>query len=94
MTPFATGYIEAIRKSLPPEYHEAPLAPATLSRIIEDCERWSEVASYRWQLIDPRDVAASLWREQQAGNWAHMGFTPLTVTLGDDGLIYFREAGQ
>lgn len=62
------------------------LAPATLARIIEDCEGL--------QRLFPGDSAKHggwLWSERNKRRWTD--FPPLLVTLGDDGLIYLG-AGQ
>lgn len=89
MNPFATGYAEAIRASLPAEHRDAPFAPATLSRIIADCERFTELHG-EWPLAEH---GRGFWNGRSSGKHAP-DFPPITVTLGDDGLIHLSEAGQ
>jgi len=101
LTPFAQGYVEAMFAANYPALHEAAwqrlilppahvrvgfsdLAPATLSRIIADC-----AGPRIFQSDDSeRATGRSLWKRRQSGS---SPFPPLTVTLGDDGLIYFRD---
>lgn len=75
------------------------LAPATLARIIGDCERrLSHYPSHatpnlfigRTTDCVPRQNGARFWQGRQAGRCKN--FTPLTPYLGEDGLIYLREA--
>lgn len=49
-TPFAAGYIAAIRASVSPDTRDAPLADETLARIREDCERFEQ--STVWQAFN------------------------------------------
>jgi len=99
LTPFAQGYVEALfAHSAAP----APLAalglgfsdvaPATLSRIIDDCERFRGI---------DRGVYSSDWLLSGGALWAMRqsktglpDFPALTLYLAEDGLIYLREAGQ
>lgn len=93
MTPFATGYTEALRQSLPAEHRDTPLAPATLSRIIGDCERY-EGEHRILQMLGggERAFGRDLWTDRQDGKLPD--YPVLTVSLGEDGLIYLSEAGQ
>jgi|GEM_PF-1780737 len=63
------------------------LAPETLARIITDCE----AARRRLDSDDAEDAGAVFWRLRQEGHYVGglINFPPLTVQLGDDGLIRF-----
>lgn len=70
------------------------LAPATLERIIEDCEQFvaysrdvCKVDGYEQSPSDGR----WFWDSRQREEWKDKNFPPLTITLGFDGLIYFKE---
>lgn len=71
------------------------LAPETLARIIEDCERFVGDPS-----TNRADNGAACWRMRNRS--PHRFFFqeqfpddgPLTPYLGDDGKVYLREAGQ
>lgn len=74
------------------------LAPATLSRIKGDCEAVEDRADKR---LAPRMDGATFWSQRQAGfarvgaedrGWFVAFFPVLTPYLGEDGLIYLREA--
>lgn len=92
MTPFAEGYVEALRKSLPPEHQDAPLAPETLARILEDCER--ALADVLCNFQGTQAHGEQFWRERQSDqlNGWEPRFPPLHPYLAEDGLIYLREA--
>jgi hypothetical protein len=70
------------------------LAPSTLQRFIEDCAAHEK--AYPLQAHDPRrrNRGFNFWRNRQAGMWAKSGWPPLTLYIGDDGLIYAREADR
>lgn len=102
LTPFAQGYVEAMFDTPvgPAELWVgkafSDLAPATLARIVEDCERVADHAEF---FAD--DPGASFWLNRQSGwpAWCARRpdlpgrFPPLTVVLADDGRVYLREAG-
>lgn len=71
------GHEDAVR----PEFSD--LAPETLARIMEDCERF---------LIDAADrskaAGALFFRSRQRGEWKRWGYAPLTIELRDDGKVY------
>lgn len=107
LTPFAQGYVEAMlgsRVAVKSPVDGRPLvlgfrhlAPATLARIIEDCEA-QQCLMRSMQKLD--GMPDDLWREAGRRWWParQLGgdndFPPLTPYLADDGLIYFREAKQ
>lgn len=68
------------------------LAPATLSRIIADCEGLQKLTPPNW---GESFAAGELAWKCRAGGWVGFRdeYPPLTPYL-DDGLIYLREAGQ
>lgn len=82
LTPFATGYADAIRASLPEEHRDAPFADETLALIIADCE------SYRGGQ-DASDGPVFWFLRQER---LLKRFPPQTPSLGDDGKVYLREA--
>lgn len=86
-TPFVAGYIAAIRSDHP-EIGDAPFAPETLARVMEDCGRMVDVLLP----IDPSKASAVLgakaWTLRQAREWPD--FPPLTLSLGDDGKVVFQ----
>jgi hypothetical protein len=96
MTPFATGYTEAMRESLPAEHRDAPLAPATLARIIADCERFKALGEREhFENIDnTAKHGARLWWAVSRGIYRLDGFPPLTTTLSDSGQVVFGEEKQ
>lgn len=69
------------------------LAPETLARIREDCAGWMTL--HTSTLV--REQGADFWRARQSGEVYSYAKPPtedfpiLTVYLGDDGLIRFRE---
>lgn len=77
----------ALSEGVQREPRFSDLAPATLARIVEDCERWS--ASSSRQDPDARS-GRDFWAIRQRPN--PYGFPPLTLHLADDGLIYLRAA--
>lgn len=66
------------------------LAPSTLAAILKDCERVLEPEAHR-HCRAMIGAGAGFWEGRQLGNWAPQ-FLPLTPSLGDDGLVYLREA--
>lgn len=84
-TPFASGYAPTIRVSHP-EIGDAPFAPETLTRIIEDCARYTEIHMGHTLSQD----GAHFWTQRQAGHrgWEHWPL--LTVYLDDDGKVRFQ----
>jgi hypothetical protein len=65
------------------------LAPATLWRIIADCTEF--LTKTEGSFVHSAGDGRSFHRLRQQGLYTHIGFPPLTVNLGDDGLIYLRE---
>lgn len=63
------------------------LAPATLARILKDCEEFQAIR--RELRAHDADNGAHFWEGRQQGAWRK--FPPLTLYLGDDGLIRFEE---
>jgi len=107
LTPFMQGYVEAAFADLTlPLANGDPiaaygffrdLAPATLSAMMADCERFLSGLGKRW--IDRPDSGAEFWRRRQEQYWpGSFGFRVIkdwprvTLYLGDDGLIYQRVA--
>lgn len=106
LTPFAQGFVEALfaphnhgrsgRSVMTVGGRQAAfrdLAPETLARIIAVRDR---VANYEIFSIlasgwDNPQLGALVWAEQQRGAYFDKGFPPLTVTLGDDGKVRFKE---
>ncbi len=68
-------------KATPRVFGFRHLAPATLSRIIGDCEGHGGSTA---------EDGRRFYALRQMGDWGE-AFPPLTVTLGEDGLIYLRE---
>jgi hypothetical protein len=98
LSPFCQGYTAAILEAANAPFHK--LAPATLQRIMADCEAWQASPCATGGAF----AGKSFWDGRQAP-WHSKGardgsrywdtiadFPPLTVTPGDDGLIYLREA--
>ncbi|MCR5876962.1 hypothetical protein [Phenylobacterium sp. J367] len=100
LTPFQQGYVEALFASIaaratreagwrdvPYGFHH--LAPETLARILKDCEAYQ--GRYLAMQLTGSDATWGryFWADRQNGIYAD--WPPLTVTLGDDGLIYLRE---
>lgn len=114
--PFAQGYIEAAlrwwlenggliemaRAGLTPAEALAfyRLAPATLARILQDCE--AALSTKLWG--DSSGDGRLFWSERGAEAFSGFFggqqdglralFPPLTFRLGDDGLIYFGEGAH
>jgi|SRR6185312_6992959 len=90
LSPFVQGYVEAmltdvdlvgqwldtVDKFRAPAFSD--LAPETLARIMEDCERVSHYLR-----------GGEFWKWRQAGKL--FDFPPLTPYLGDDGKVYLRD---
>lgn len=104
LTPFQQGAVEAALTALNNSRSYMPgdgmtgarelgfsdLAPATLARIMEDCgDRPSAFAPGH-----DRACGRNYWNGVASGQYAASGTPPLTLYLGDDGLIYLREAAQ
>ena len=73
------------------------LAPATLARIMWDCERLWEAQKGRMIYVNTQYDGALFWGNRKGpGMLMHYGevFLPLTLYLGGDGLIYAKETGQ
>lgn len=70
-------------------WHFRHLAPATLARIMADCERLKvQYPSYRYNMSGGR----KFWLERQAKIFEkESNLPPLTLHLADDGLIHIKE---
>lgn len=105
LTPFCQGYVEAMFADMDPDMRLSrepqefywvlgfrDLAPATVERIIGDCERYCAESAV--PIEDSRKCGAIYWSERQDGHVSNIPtpHPPLTPYLGDDGLIYLREA--
>lgn len=62
------------------------LAPATLAAMLKDCEARLSQASPPYP--NTREEGARTWEKRQAGKLKLHGFPPVTLSIGDDGLIY------
>ncbi len=93
LDPFVQGYVEALlRPAYEPgvfidAFHFTDLAHETLARIKEDCERFT-VLYGEWPLPEH---GRGFWIGRQKDKHSPE-FEPLTLYLGDDGLIYLRDA--
>lgn len=106
LDPFTQGYVEALLRDIRwPDPAEgfgpsssvvrfSDLAPATLARIMEIVAAHN--ARYKVAIKGSpeaqRLAGAGLWRGLQAGSLQSWGFRPQTPYLGDDGLIYLKDA--
>lgn len=100
LSPFVQGYIQAMFKSgvvisgkiiTLHELGFSDLAPETLDRILKDCEAVQALWSPR-AFPNTHAGGAAFWRDRQSGSFPKL-FPPLLVSLGDDGLVYLKEAG-
>jgi hypothetical protein len=103
LSPFVQGYVRAAKQARRLIVHRVGdeletldwafrhLAPATLAAMMKDCERFQANPARRW--INGVVAGSEWFRCRQRGDYAHIGFPPQTLSLGDDGLIY-AEAGQ
>lgn len=102
LSPFVQGYVEEALEDLNRRffssggYTEADfigfrhLAPETLARIVEDCAVFFGVGG-PWFPVGDYETGKQFWRTRQKGQWAYMGFPSLTLYLGDDGKLRFRD---
>jgi len=110
LSPFYQGYIEAliadsIDDLCPDPMHPfsnllgfSDIAPATLARIMADCERHPNNKGtdpdVQWRrgrnAWDDRNPYGATYGSRVSGYW----YPPLTPYLGDDGLIYLKEPDQ
>ena len=65
------------------------LAPATLQRIMEDCEAYKERFTATTQRTEM--FGAHFESRRRRGLYTDFGFPPQTLILAEDGLIYARE---
>lgn len=105
LSPFVQGYVEALFADLdrwierygdpahgpdqnPPRFSD--LAPETLARIMEDCERYDSESAI--PLRDSPDAGRELWEQLQRGGIAQepTPFPPLTPYVRD-GKVYLRS---
>jgi len=96
LTLFTQGYIEALLCDGGDElsYEDisgenrrqagfSDLAPETLARIVEDCEK----IGWLFPVSPNRSGGWQAWAVRQTGKW--LAFLPLTVQVGDDGKVRF-----
>lgn len=105
LTPFTQGFIRAGFESAwrdldtafaldhmtldPYEPAFSDLSPASLARIMGDCEAMQA----DWPLVQqPAGLGATYWRERQAGRLRTRGFPPLAFVLSDDGRVEVQDA--
>lgn len=100
LSPFAQGYVEAalterartaIAASLRNPRFDM-LAPATLAAMLKDCEAFQALG--HWVVFNV-NTGKDFWLDRQSKQLtraAGRAFPPLALYLGDDGLIYQREA--
>lgn len=106
LTPFAQGYVEAIKASAPTLKEHRPasggdgwvyfhwtfsdLAPETLAAILKDCE---EAPYAQLARVSEGHVAVELGRTlwRERQSDKYRAFPPLTPYLGDDGKVCLRE---
>jgi len=73
------------------DYNRRPtfsdLAPETLARIMEDCERFGAMCEANLWLIQGNEF----WIMRQRGDLTDKDFPPLTLYLSDDGKVRFRD---
>lgn len=62
------------------------LAPETLARIISDCED-ATARRNGWHYVPTTEGGREFWERRQRGG--HFEYSPLTITLGDDGKARF-----
>lgn len=108
MTPFNEGYTQALRDSLPEDQRNAPLAPETVQRIVEDCAAFSDMLQSDYSSAQVRRMARDFWRARNGeepvrvfaefSGWRKLversrTFPPLTPYLDDDGKVYLRPTG-
>lgn len=89
---FTRGYIAALLGTMA----SGRLAPETLAQIMEDCAefRSPKVGAADWFVFD-RLTGGDFWRDRQGRQltrYSSRRFPPLTPYLGNDGLIYLKEA--
>lgn len=104
LSPFQQGAVEAALRELrfrlrAARHYDAAknvrfdrLTPATLQRIMADCERQA-AAAYSDRAPDRLD-GEIFWEARQAGRLRSHGFPPLTTSLAEDGLIHLSEVGE
>lgn len=92
-TPFATGYTEAMRQSLPVEHRDAPLAPATLSLIVGDCDLACDGVSVT---ISDAESGREFWLARQTGRLTASrrfhAFPSLAPYRGEHGFVHLLQA--
>lgn len=101
LLPFEQGYGGAMARELYERLiregwtHEAALAaaafrnwsPSTLAAIRKDCSAFMKER----RVTDLRAEGERFWKARQIG--AHIVYPPLTLSLGDDGLVYAGVTG-
>jgi hypothetical protein len=104
LSPFVQGYVEAMAQTLGEHcaaqddncyLRFSDLAPETLARIMEDCERGVKMSNGLHPIYRKNKAGgAAFWTDRQRGRWALTNLRPLTPYLGDDGKVRLREVGQ
>lgn len=99
LSPFVQGYVEAMFASSITDLQNhgyswdygrgrfIDLAPETLARIIEDCERW--IKQYPKVTLNARS-GADFWLYRQRQWIERPEFPPLIIYLSDDGKVRFQ----
>jgi len=94
LSPFTQVYIEALFAGLGAAFRDggihafSDLAPATLARIIADCEAMLSVhRALRFDDCDDSGAGRDFWENRQGGFL--VDFPPLTVQIGDDSKVRF-----
>lgn len=116
LNPFTQGFIEAALLGTAPDdlevrgsedtYRQAgfsDLAPETLARFMEDCERFAHVIGDPRPPIHNAGIGERFWKARQLGfttYWSlHQAelrgpFPPLRLYLADDGKVRIKEAAS
>ena len=103
LTPFMQGYVEAMLQPHEALHYSltdrfagfSDLAPETLARIIADCEAYQAAHHSALEGLDGPRRPDSTHQKDGAMFWhwrnkpGAISYSPLTVTLGDDGKIRF-----
>lgn len=98
LSPFVQGYVEWVLRALHNAADYDPdnelsrydrLAPETLARIIEDCAYILSASLYfSSDLDEPQSMGRKFWVHRQHDKIGTL--PPLTVYLGDEGLVRFQ----
>jgi hypothetical protein len=110
LSPFCQGFVEAAFASLLDGFsnHEretslagfSDLHPATLARVMEDCEKAGGVRRFigngERDAATMREIGAQFWYERQRGwlRWDVPGFPKLRLYLSPDGKVMAEEVSK